>query len=77
MGTGVMNRRNAMLGWAVWQAVKFTAKAKARKAVPSVDTQTKRPNKPAIAAAIITASGVAILVRKVTTSSNGNVPPAE
>ena len=75
MGTGVMNRRNAMLGWAVWQAFKFTAKQKARKAVPSVDTQTKRPNKPAVAAGVATVAGLAVLVRKITSDSNGNVPP--
>jgi hypothetical protein len=72
---GVMNRRNAMLGWAVWQAVKFTAKQKARTAVPSVDVQTRRPNKPAIAAALITVVGAAILVRKLT--SGGDTPSPE
>jgi hypothetical protein len=70
-----------MLGWAVWQAVKFTARQKARSAarnaVPSVDTRTKRPNKPAVVAAVVTAAGVAILVRKVTASSNGHGPPPE
>ena len=78
---GVMNKRNAILGWAVWEAVKFTARQKtrsaARHAVPSVDTQTKRPNKPAVLAAIVTATGVALLVRKVTSSSNGHGPPPE
>ena len=78
---GVMTKRNAVLGWAVWEAVKFTARQKARtaarNAVPSVDTQTKRPNKPAVVAAIVTATGVALLVRKATSSSNGHAPPEE
>jgi len=74
---GVMNKRNAVLGWAVWEAVKFTARQKAKTAVPSVDFQARRPNKPAIAAAIVTAAGVVLLVRKVTSSSNGNAAPEE
>ena len=78
---GIVNRKNAVLGWAVWEAVKFTARQKARSAartaVPSVNTQTKRPNKPAVVAAIVTAAGVALLVRKVTASSNGHAPPPE
>ena len=74
---GIVNRRNAVLGWAVWEAVKFTARQKASKAVPSVDMQAKRPNKPAVVAAIVTAAGVALLVRKVTSSSNGPGPPEE
>jgi hypothetical protein len=77
----IVNRKNAVLGWAVWEAVKFTARQKARSAarnaVPSVDLQSKRPNKPAVVAAIVTAAGVALLVRKVTASSNGHAPPPE
>ena len=78
---GVMTKRNAVLGWAVWEAVKFTARQKARSAarsaVPSVDLQAKRPNKPAVLAAVVTATGVALLVRKATASSNGDGPPPE
>ena len=75
---GIVNRRNAMLGWAVWQAGKYAAKQKARTAVPSVDAETKRPNKPAVAAAgIATVAGLAVLLRKVGSGSNGQAPPEE
>ena len=40
---GIVNRRNAVLGWAVWNVGKRFAKKKAKGAVPAVDTSTKRP----------------------------------
>jgi hypothetical protein len=49
---GIVNRRNAMLGWAAWQIGKRVARKKARSAVPSIDPESKRPNKPALAAAV-------------------------
>jgi DNA-directed RNA polymerase specialized sigma24 family protein len=49
---GIVNRRNAMLGWAAWQIGKRVARRKAKSAVPSIDPDTKRPNKPALAAAV-------------------------
>ena len=30
----IINRRNAVLGWGVWQVTKLTAKRKAKQAVP-------------------------------------------
>jgi hypothetical protein len=74
---GIVNRRNAVFGWAVWEAVKYAARQKARMAVPTVDTQTKRPNKSAVLVAVVTVAGLAMLVRKVTSSSNGHAPPEE
>jgi hypothetical protein len=41
---GIVNRRNALLGWAVWQVGKRIAKRKAKEALPHVDPETKRPN---------------------------------
>jgi hypothetical protein len=41
---GIVNRRNALLGWTVWQVGKRVAKRKAKQAVPHVDPETKRPN---------------------------------
>jgi hypothetical protein len=35
---GIVNRRNAVLGWSVWQVGKRVAKRKARGAVPSART---------------------------------------
>ena len=54
----VFNRRNAVIGWLAWIGAKNVMKSKARKAVPTVDTETKRPNKSAIALAVATAVGV-------------------
>ena len=45
---GMMNRRNAFLGWLVWEIGKRMMKRKAAAAVPSFDTETKRPNKSAV-----------------------------
>jgi hypothetical protein len=47
---GIVNRRNAMLGWSVWQVGKRIAKRKAKSAAPSVDDG--RPNKSLLALAI-------------------------
>ena len=48
---GILNKRNAILGWTVWQVGKRVAKRKAKDAVPGVD-ESKRPNKSAVAAAL-------------------------
>ena len=49
---GIVNRRNAVLGWTVWQVGKRVARRKAMDAVPAVDSETKRPNKSAIIAVL-------------------------
>jgi Putative zinc-finger len=49
---GIVNRRNAVIGWVAWQVGKRVAKRKAKSAAPAIDTDSRRPNKPAIAAAI-------------------------
>jgi hypothetical protein len=61
---GIVNRRNAVLGWTVWQLGKRVAKRKAKGAVPTVDPETKRPNKPAIIAALVTVGGLLVFWRK-------------
>ena len=60
---GVVNRRNAMLGWFVWQMGKRLAKRKARDAVPAFDTDTKRPNRPAIVSLLAAAGGALLFWR--------------
>jgi hypothetical protein len=40
---GIVNRRNAMMGWAVWQVGKRVAQQKAKSAVPKVDKQPPEP----------------------------------
>jgi hypothetical protein len=54
---GIYNRRNAVLGWAVWEVGKRIGKRKAKAAVPSIDPETKRPNRPAIVSAAAAAGG--------------------
>ena len=49
---GVFNRRNAAVGWLTWMVGKRVLKKKAKGAVPSVDPETKRPNKSAVALAV-------------------------
>lgn len=54
---GIFNKRNAVLGWLVWNVGKRIGKRKAREAVPSIDRETKRPNKSAIASALAALGG--------------------
>ena len=60
----VINRRNAVMGWLAWGVGKRVLKKKAKGAVPSVDSETKRPNKSAIALLIASAAGVLTFWRK-------------
>jgi hypothetical protein len=46
---GIFNRRNAVVGWLALLVGKRVIKNKAKGAVPSVDPETKKPNKSAIA----------------------------
>jgi hypothetical protein len=54
---GILNKRNAVLGWTVWQVSKRVAKRKAKQAVPGRVDDTKRPNKGAVASALAAAGG--------------------
>ena len=58
---GILNRRNAMLGWLVWQTGKQLAKRKARNAVPAIDREAKRPNRAAMILGAMVAVGGALL----------------
>jgi hypothetical protein len=71
---GIVNRRNAVLGWAAWQVGKRVAKQKARSAVPSVDPETKRPNKSAIIATLFALGALAMFWRK---KSGDDLPSVE
>jgi hypothetical protein len=51
---GIVNRRNAVLGWAVWKVGKRTAKRKAQGAKPAIEGG--RPNRSLIG---ISAAGLA------------------
>lgn len=53
----VINRRNAVLGWAVWSVAKRAGKKKARAAAPAVEDG--RPNRSLVAVAVAAAAGAA------------------
>jgi hypothetical protein len=72
---GIVNRRNAVLGWTVWNVGKRVAKRKAKGAVPNVDRETKRPNKPALIAGLVAVGGLLMFWRKKGSDEGG--PPAE
>ena len=44
----IINKRNALIGWATWKVGKRVARRKARQTVPAVEEG--RPNKPALVA---------------------------
>jgi hypothetical protein len=54
----VINRRNAVLGWTVWQVGKRAAKHKANTAVPGRSGDSMRPNKGAIFIGLAALGGV-------------------
>jgi hypothetical protein len=57
----VINRRNAVMGWAVWKVVKRVGKKKARDATPSVEGG--KPNKSLIAVAVAAVAGAFAFLR--------------
>jgi len=63
----VVNRRNAVMGWAVWNVMKRAGKRKARNSTPSVEGG--KPNKSLIAVLLAaTAAGFALVLgRRATT----------
>ena len=61
---GVFNRRNAAVGWLAVSVGKRVLKKKAKGAVPAIDTESKKPNKSAIAVAVASAVGLLAFWRK-------------
>ena len=57
----IVNRRNAVMGWAVWKVMKRAGKKKARDATPGVEDG--KPNKPLIAVALAAAAGALAFLR--------------
>ena len=55
----IVNRRNAVIGWATWTLGKRVARKKAKSAVPAVEEG--KPNKPALLAAGLVAVGGTLL----------------
>jgi hypothetical protein len=60
----ILNKRNAVLGWAVWQVSKRAATRKAKQAVPSRAGDKRRPNKGAIASALAVVGGAVWFLRR-------------
>jgi hypothetical protein len=67
---GIVNRRNAVLGWTVWKVGKRAAKKKARDAVPGSGTHAGL-NKSAIASILATIGGVLFFWRKKSNGTSG------
>lgn len=61
---GIVNRRNAVVGWMTLIVAKRVVKRKAKDAVPSVDPETKKPNKSAMALLAASAVGLVTFARK-------------
>jgi MYXO-CTERM domain-containing protein len=61
---GVLNKRNAVLGWTAWQVGKRVMKRKARDAVPGRVDDTMRPNRSAIAAVLAAVGGALFFWRR-------------
>jgi hypothetical protein len=60
-GMGVMNKRNALLGWVVWTTTKRMAKQKAKSVGRSDDSHV--PSKKAVAAGIAAVGGTLWFLR--------------
>lgn len=70
---GVFNRRNAAVGWLTWIVGKRVLKKKAKDAVPSIDRDSKKPNKSAIALLVAGTVGALTFWRK---RSGDDGPPS-
>ena len=61
---GIVNRRNAVIGWAALKVGKRVAKKKATAVVPGTLDDSRRPNKPAILVALAGIGGALMFWRK-------------
>jgi len=59
---GIVNRRNAVLGWGTWKLGKRMVKRKAKSAAPSVEGG--RPNRSSVAVLVAGAAGALTFWRK-------------
>jgi hypothetical protein len=69
---GIVNRRNAVLGWGVWKATKYVGKQKAKTAVPGPGEHAGL-NKGAIASIVAAVGGALWFWRK----KSGETPSAD
>lgn len=61
---GIVNRRNAVIGWAVVKVGKRVAKRKAGDLVPGTVDDSNRPNKPAVAVGVAGLAGALMFWRR-------------
>jgi hypothetical protein len=61
---GIVNKRNALVGWAAIKVGKKVARKKASDLVPGTVDDSKRPNKSAIALTLASLGGVLVFWRK-------------
>jgi hypothetical protein len=57
----IVNRRNAVMGWAVWKVAKRAGKKKARDAKPTIEDG--KPNKSLVAVVLAAAAGALAFLR--------------
>ena len=69
----ILNKRNAILGWSVWQVGKMTAKRKAKQALEP-ETAT-RPRKRAAVAGLAALAGGALLFWRRRSGSGKDAKP--
>lgn len=60
----IVNRRNALVGWAAIKVGKRVARKRAKEVVPGTVADTIRPNKSAIAVAVAGVGGALLFWRK-------------
>jgi hypothetical protein len=73
---GIINRRNAMLGWAAWRIGKRVMKKKARSAVPGGGEEASRKRKLGAVLPVLAAVGGALWFwRK--SRTDDDFPPGE
>jgi hypothetical protein len=64
----VINKRNAVMGWAVWKVAKRVGKSKARDVTPSVEGG--KPNTSLIAVVLAAVAGAFALLRGLRSASD-------
>jgi LPXTG-motif cell wall-anchored protein len=69
---GIVNKRNAVLGWLTWNVGKRAARKKAKAVVPAIEGG--KPNKPAVglAAGLAALGGVLFFWRKKKSGGGGD-----
>lgn len=61
---GIVNRRNAAVGWLALAVGKRVLKRKAKSAVPAIDPESRKPNKSAVALLVAGTVGVLTFWKK-------------